>query len=169
MRRVVYVLSIAMLVSFPGVGRAQVADDEPSSVAPPWLAGCWEMRAGELVIEEHWMSVRGGTMLGMNRAVRGGELAGYELLILRDEGSSWVYEAHPSGQSPASFRSAAITDTSIAFSNPDHDFPQTITYSRISADSLVARTAGESGGKVREMQFRYRRVPCPGSDQATSR
>jgi hypothetical protein len=163
MRRVASALAIAMLASFPGVGTAQTGDDGSSSVTPRWLAGCWEMSAGELVIEEHWMALRGGAMLGMSRVVRGGELAGYELLLLRGEGSGWVYEAHPSGQPPASFSSAAITDTSIAFSNPEHDFPQTISYSRIGADSLVARTAGERGGKVREMQFRYRQVFCPGS------
>jgi hypothetical protein len=121
------------------------------------------MSVSKLVIEEHWMALRGGTMLGMSRVVRGGELAGYELLLLRGEDHGWVYEAHPSGQPSASFKSAAITDTSIAFSNPEHDFPQTISYSRIGADSLVARTAGERDGQPREMVFRYRRVFCPGS------
>ena len=169
MRRVATALAIAMLASFPGVGSAQIVGDKPSSVTPRWLAGCWEMSAGELVIEEHWMSLRGGTMLGMSRVVRGGELAGYELLLLRGEGSGWVYEAHPSGQPSASFRSTAVTDTSITFSNPEHDFPQTIAYSRMRSDSLVARTAGEPGGQLREMVFRYRRVLCPGGDQATSR
>jgi hypothetical protein len=121
------------------------------------------MRVGELIIEEHWMALRGGSMLGMSRVVRGGELAGHELIVLRAMGSGWVYEAHPSGQSPASFASVAVTDTSLAFSNPEHDFPQTIAYSRIGADSLVARTAGGSAERPREHVFRYRRVACPGS------
>jgi len=108
------------------------------------------------------MAVRSGTMLGMSRTVRGGDLAGYELLLLHEEESGWVYEAHPSGQPTAGFRSSAITDTSIVFSNPDHDFPQTIAYIRIGSDSLLARIAGEQGGQPREVQFPYRRVPCPG-------
>ena len=154
-------LAFAALAFLPGVGLAQAPSGE--SPTPRWLAGCWEMRVGELIIEEHWMALRGGTMLGMSRVVRAGELAGHELILLRAVGSGWVYEAHPSGQPPASFASVAITDTSMAFSNPEHDFPQTITYSRISADSLVARTAGGSGEQSREYVFRYRRVVCPGS------
>lgn len=156
-------LAFAVLMSIPSVGFAQGPGGESDSSAPHWLAGCWEMRVGELIVEEHWMAPRGGTMLGMSRVVRGGELAGHELILLREVGSGWVYEAHPSGQSPASFASVAVTDTSMAFSNPEHDFPQTIAYSRIGADSLVARTAGGSGGQLREYVFRYRRVACPGT------
>ncbi len=107
------------------------------------------------------MAVRGGTMLGMSRTVRGGQLAAYELLLLYEEASGWIYEAHPSGQPTASFRSSAITDTSIVFSNPDHDFPQTITYFRISSDSLLARIAGERSGRLRQVEFPFQRVLCP--------
>ena len=162
----IYTLAFVALVSLPGVGAAQGPDGEPGSPTPRWLAGCWEMRVGELIIEEQWMDLRGGSMLGMSRVVRGGELAGHELIVLRAVGSGWVYEAHPSGQSPASFASLAINDTGLIFTNPEHDFPQTITYSRIGADSLVARTAGESGQQPREYVYRYRRVACPGSVQS---
>jgi hypothetical protein len=156
-------LALAVLMSWPGVGAAQAPGGDPGSPTPRWLAGCWEMRVGELIIEEQWMALRGGSMLGMSRVLRSGELAGHELIVLRAVGSGWVYEAHPSGQPAASFTSTAITDTSLVFSNPEHDFPQTITYSRVGADSLVARTAGGGGERPREYVFRYRRVVCPGS------
>jgi len=162
MRMTVCVLTIVMMMFLPRMSMAQAAGDEPSPITPLWLAGCWEVTAGELVIEEHWMAARGGTLLGMSRTVRGGQLAGYELLLLYEEASGWIYEAHPSGQPTASFRSSAITDTSIIFSNPDHDFPQTIAYFRIGSDSLLARIAGERGGQPRQVEFPYRRVPCLG-------
>jgi len=163
MRMTVCVLTIVMMMFLPRMSIAQAAGDEPSPITPLWLAGCWEVTAGELVIEEHWMAARGGTLLGMSRTVRGGRLAEYELLLLHEEESGWVYEAHPSGQPAASFKSSAITDTSMVFSNPDHDFPQTITYFRISSDSLLARIAGERGGRLRQVEFPFRRVVCPGS------
>ena len=118
------------------------------------------MSDGDLVIEEQWMAVRGRSMLGMSRTVKGYRLVGYELVLLREEGAGWVYEAHPSGQSTASFRSSAVTDTSITFSNPDHDFPQTITYLRTRPDSLLARIAGGQGDQFRQVEFPYQRVPC---------
>ena len=155
-------LVLATLVSVQGAA-AQTPGRASDAPTPGWLAGCWEMRVGELVVEEQWTALRGGSMLGMSRVLRSGDLAGHELMVLRAVGSGWVYEAHPSGQSPASFTSTAITDTSIVFSNPEHDFPQTITYSRVGADSLVARTAGGGGERPRASVFRYRRVLCPGS------
>ena len=163
MRITVFVLTIVMMMLLPRMSIAQATGDEPSPIPPLWLAGCWEMTAGELVIEEHWMAARGGTLLAMSRTLRGGRLVGYELVLLQEEESGWTYEAHPSGQPAASFRSSAITDTSIVFSNPEHDFPQTITYFRIGSDSLLARIAGERGGRLRQIEFPYRRVPCPGS------
>ncbi len=163
MRMTVCVLTILVMVFLPRMSIAQGAGDEPSAMPPSWLAGCWEMTAGELVIEEHWMAVRGGTLLGMSRTVRGGQLAGYELLLLHEGESGWVYEAHPSGQPAASFKSSAITDTSMVFSNPDHDFPQNITYFRISSDSLLARIGGERSGRLRQVEFPFRRVSCPGN------
>jgi hypothetical protein len=30
-----------------------------------WLAGCFEMKQGSLMVEEHRMAARAGTMLGM--------------------------------------------------------------------------------------------------------
>ncbi len=163
MRITVRVLTILVIMFLPRMSIAQTAGDKPSAITPLWLAGCWEVTAGELVIEEHWMEVRGGTLLGMSRTVRGGQLAEYELLLLHEEESGWVYEAHPSGQPAASFKASAITDTSMVFSNPDHDFPQTITYFRIGSDSLLARIAGERSGRLRQVEFPFRRVLCPGS------
>ena len=163
MRMTVCVLTTLMMMFLPRISVAQAVGDKPSPITPLWLAGCWEITTGELVIEEHWMAIRGGTLVGMSRTVRGGQLTGYELLLLHQDESGWVYEAHPSGQPVASFKSSAITDTSMVFSNPDHDFPQTITYLRISPDSLIARIAGERSGRFRQVEFPFRRVLCPGT------
>lgn len=39
---------------------------QATAVSPPaWLTGCWERRAGDRLVEEHWMAPRGGMMLGV--------------------------------------------------------------------------------------------------------
>lgn len=155
-----------MLVALSGVGVTRTAGDRQGAETPHWLAGCWELSVGDLTIEEQWMAYSAGSMLGMSRTVRGGELSGIELLLLHEEDGDWLYEAHPSGQPPASFVSVALSDTAVVFSNPKHDFPQTITYVRTNSDSLLAKIAGEQSGRVREYEFPYRRVACPGSGSA---
>ena len=42
-----------------------------------WLQGCWEMVSPQRIVEEQWMSPRGGSMLGMSRTVRGDALVEY--------------------------------------------------------------------------------------------
>lgn len=161
--RLTICLVIVLTAAWPsGKSGAWMAIGQHPLESPHWLSGCWEMSVGDLVVEEQWMAYRAGSMLGMSRSLRGGELRGYELILLREEGERWVYEAHPSGQPPAFFKSVAVDDTSAIFSNPDHDFPQTIAYFKASSDSLVARIAGVQNGRQLESEFAYRRVSCPG-------
>ncbi len=130
--------------------------------AARWLAGCWERGTNTRSMEEQWMAPRGNTMVGMNRSVRDGRLAAYELVIILADSSGLVYEAHPSGQPMARFPLAEASDTSLTFSNPDHDFPQRIGYIRLGTDSLLGWIDGMRGGDVRRVDFPFRRVPCPG-------
>jgi hypothetical protein len=127
-----------------------------------WLSGCWEASSASQVIEEHWTEPRGNSMLGMNRTIRDGSLASYELVIIREDEDGLVFEAHPSGQAIAYFPARLVSDTLAVFENPEHDFPQRISYALNGADSLLAWIEGESGGAMRRIDFGYRRVLCPG-------
>jgi hypothetical protein len=128
-----------------------------------WLAGCWELRGRSAIIEEQWMRPRGGMMLGMSRTVRGDSASEYETLRIYDADGVLVYAANPSGQAPTEFRTADSTTTMLRFENPAHDFPQRIIYRPVGSDSLVARIEGMRGGTLRGVDFRFRRVACPGS------
>ena len=147
--------------SEPGRG-----DPEPSAALDrlAWLGGCLEMKAGELVVEEQRMAARAGTMLGMSRTTSSARgLVEYELTLIREQDGRLVYEAHPSGQPAAVFPAMATTEDSAVFANPQHDYPQTIGYRRAGADSVTAWIDGNSRGKPRRVEFRYRRVSCPDS------
>ena len=125
-----------------------------------WLQGCWQTTRGEATIEEQWMAPRGGTMLGMGRTVRGGKIAEYELVLIKEQGAALAYEAHPSGQPSATFLSTTASDTSVVFENPKHDFPQRVGYQRDGSDGLQAWIDGEVNGKARRVDFAYRRARC---------
>ena len=125
-----------------------------------WLQGCWQTTRGEATIEEQWMAPRGGTMLGMGRTVRGGKIAEYELVLIKEQGAALAYEAHPSGQPSATFLSTTASDTSVVFENPKHDFPQRVGYQRDGSEGLQAWIDGEVNGKARRVDFAYRRARC---------
>jgi hypothetical protein len=127
-----------------------------------WLQGCWQLESGGRIVEEQWMSPRGGVMLSMGRTVRDGKLVEYESVVLRAQAGGLAYEAHPSGQAPAVFMSTTVTESTVVFENPTHDFPQRVGYQR-HADKLLAWIEGMANGKQRRVEFPYSRVGCAGS------
>lgn len=147
----VAVLGLDASSTDPGARVTQVA----------WLAGCWEQAAGPRLVEEQWTRPRGGLMLGSGRTVRADTLVEYEQTRIFERGGRLVYGANPSGQAPAEFESTELSDSSVTFENPTHDFPQRVIYRRRGADSLIGRVEGTRGGKVRGVDFPYARVACP--------
>ena len=109
-----------------------------------WLAGSWVERSAEFESnEEHWVAARGGMMLGVNRTLRGPRAVAFEFLRIeaRDE-DAIVYIAQPGGRSPGvEFTMTEWSDTHVVFKNPEHDFPDTITYRR-DGDHLSAHVEG---------------------------
>ena len=126
-----------------------------------WLTGCLEMRTGNRIIEEHRMTERAGTMLGMGRTVSARGLGDYELTLIKQDGDRLLFEAHPKDQPPATFTARVATADSVVFEAPEHDFPQRVGYRRVGADSVHAWVEGTMQGTMRRVNFPYARVPCP--------
>lgn len=150
---------LVLLVMASVLGSAAGQGDRLDQIG--WLAGCWEAQSGGTVVEEQWMRPRGGSMLGMSRTIRAGRTVGWELVRIETRVDRLVYVAEPSGQAMAEFVERALTDSSVSFENPEHDFPQRITYRRRGDGGLAARAEGMSGEAPRGFDLAYRRTACP--------
>ena len=150
------VLLPASLVSAQGPSRAAL---------PAWMAGCWEQRSGDRVVEEHWLAPRGGIMLGSGRTTRGDSLVEFEQTRIAAAGDTLIFFAQPSGQAAAQFRTVNGAESEVRFENLAHDFPQRVIYRPVGDDSLVARVEGMRRGALRGFDFRYQRVPCAGGGE----
>ena len=126
-----------------------------------WLAGCWAATSGGRVIEEQWMAPLGGLMVGMSRSVRDGIATGHEFLLIRRTDTGVILSAYPSGQRPTDFVASAVTDQTLRFLNPSHDFPKRIEYHRVSEDSIVAKVFGEVDASEPAFELHYERSSCP--------
>ena len=62
------------------------------------------------------------------------------------------------GGLPVRFATKTVSDMELVFENPQHDFPQIISYTKINADSLVAEISGTINGKERKQTFPMKRV-----------
>ena len=147
---------VLMLVLGGQTGAAQ----KPAGIErAAWLQGCWELVSPTRTVEEFWMTAKGGSMIGVSRTIRDGKATEYEMVVLREEGERLAYEAHPSGQTPATFLSTRISGSELVFENPGHDFPQEVGYRR-EGDGLVAWIRGTQNGNDRRIEFPYKRARC---------
>ncbi len=152
-----FVLTAGLLVLVVPAAQAQTAEqlDRLS-----YLSGCWELRTPTRVTHEQWMAPLGGMMLGMSRTVAGDVVREWEALRIEARGGGLVYAVQPGGRPATDFTATVVTDSSVTFANPEHDFPQRIIYRRVGSDSLIARIEGEMNGQNRGIDFPMRRVGC---------
>ena len=124
-----------------------------------WLSGCWRGTDGE----ECWLEPRAGTMLGVHRGAGDGEGApSFEFLRIVEEDGGLVYQASPGGRCPPTpFRAVEIGARRVVFANPEHDFPQRLTYWRES-ETLHARVEAEAEGETRGFELVWTRASWDG-------
>ncbi len=153
-------VSIVLAALLGGRGVVEGQDTSHTIDQVSWFAGCWERARGSLVTEERWGAPRGGMMVGTSQTVRGRETVEYEFLRVFERDGRLVYEAHPSGQAMNRFASVVVTDSTVMFTDPQHDFPQEIAYRRAGPDSLIAGVSGVRGEETRSIEFAFARVSC---------
>jgi hypothetical protein len=136
MRRLVLLLTFAATLCLSA---------EPPSVASlAWMAGHWSSESNGVVAEEIWSLPAGGMLIGMHRDVKGTR-ASFEFMRIVSDAEGIVYLAQPSGRPATAFRLVEQDAQRAVFANPQHDFPQRITYWR-DGTSLCAKVEGPMNG-----------------------
>ncbi len=140
-------LSTALLV----LTQALTAAPAPDIASLDWLTGCWAGDDGGELSEECWLHPAGGMMLGFNRTVSESGSA-FEFLRLGPHPDGIAYYASPSGGSAVPFVLVENGDGLAVFANPEHDFPQRLTYRR-EGDRLSARVEALDGKSGRDSSW----------------
>lgn len=126
---------------------------------PGWMAGTWAMQDGATWADEVWTDPRGGIMLGMARTGFGPQLQGWEVTQIKVKPDGTIsFFAQPFGKPPAEFPLVLISEESIEFANPSHDYPQRIRYWR-QGKLLMAEVSKMDGSN--SMRWNYRPVVPP--------
>jgi hypothetical protein len=122
-----------------------------------WMVGCWRSQDG--VNTEEWSPSLGGVMFGHATTIKDGQLAYFEQTRIELRRGRAIYTASPDGQRPIDFveapaaheaplpKGAKTPPPSITFENPDHDYPQRITYRSLGNKGLAATISKLDGSQ----------------------
>lgn len=121
-----------------------------------WLLGNWASKIDDGILLENWKQVNDSTFHGESFFIKGNDTLHFESISLQQKGEELFYNATVKGQNEnkaVPFRLTSKTEKQLVFENPKHDYPQKITYTQISKDSLVASISGVQLGKASAEKF----------------
>ncbi len=129
-----------------------------------WLEGTWEVQNGQNAIFESWKKQNDTTLQGISYKLLRGDTILLERIQLLERNDSLLYMPTVSDQNQGrtiTFTAIKWKKGFILFENPDHDFPQQISYQRVASDSLLAVISGIRNGLEQARKFPMKRVKTP--------
>jgi hypothetical protein len=122
-----------------------------------WMAGHWVQKTEKEEVQESWLGPRGNTMVATNLTMTAGRGPSFEFLRIGVKDGKIVYFAMPGGRPVTEFPLQTMTDSSVVFENPSHDYPTRIIY-RKDGDALIARVEGKRRGVDASEEWRLMRM-----------
>lgn len=117
-----------------------------------WLLGEWQAVMPDGILVELWEQKDEMSFSGRGFFIAGQDTFPAETMTLQQSGKTLQYLPVVKGQNDGKavvFTLSSVTDNQVVFENPAHDFPQKITYTHISKDSLRAEISGKIKGETR--------------------
>lgn len=112
------------------------ASTQPQAAYPlSWLEGCWETQNGT---RERWQGEGPDILFGSSVTFQDEDIVFFEQTRIELKGDAYVFSAYPRGIGPSDFAEQTRGETMISFANREHDYPQKITYQRLSDGRLEA-------------------------------
>ncbi|MCJ0743096.1 DUF6265 family protein [Pedobacter montanisoli] len=145
---------LIMLCSYSAYAQSQIKKAE-------WLTGTWENKTSRGNLYEEWKKAGKHELAGKSYMLKEKDTIVFETLRLVAEGNGLFYIPTVKNQNdgkPVKFALKTLSDTQLVFENPQHDFPQLITYTKIKPDSLVAEISGTRNGQLRKQTFPMKKV-----------
>ncbi|MES2589627.1 MAG: DUF6265 family protein [Bacteroidota bacterium] len=125
-----------------------------------WMIGTWENKENGVTTTENWRNVDKKTLIGVSFSILKNDTISFESISIQEIDSKLYYIPLVKGQNdnkPVKFELQSSTEKQVVFVNLKHDFPQKITYNKITKDSLYAEIQGKIQGKERTIGFPLKR------------
>ncbi len=123
-----------------------------------WLLGKWKSETVNRLTTETWYSISPTTFQGRGISISqsSGDTLFVEDLWIIEAGREIFYIAKvDENEFPVSFKLAALAQNTVIFSNPEHDYPQRISYSLSDNGELFTTVVGMKDGKEGKLELKF--------------
>lgn len=151
--------AICLLTANTSFAQTKHKHHEPIEQAK-WLLGQWQNITPRGIMVENWHQVNDSTYAGKSYFLAGKDTLQAESISLQQRNGKLYYVPTVKNQNngqPVKF-TQLLNQTFLVFENPEHDFPQKISYVQVKPDSLLAEISGMSKGMFRKQGFPMKRV-----------
>jgi len=155
-----YFLLLVSLLGMFFFGNWACESSQPIDQAE-WLVGTWAFQSPQGTLYEQWSVSSPTTMNGKSYVLNEADTVVFETIQLIQEPDQLYYVPTVKNQNDGESVRFALTRQTpgeLVFENPEHDFPQIISYTQINPDSLVAEISGMVRGQERKQRFPMRKV-----------
>jgi len=160
--KITFILGIVFFSCGVRIAQGQAtAKKELSIKNAEWLIGLWENKRAKGSTFEQWSKASESELKGKSFMIKEKDTIVFEnvRLVMQKDGVFYIPMVKDQNNGKeVPFRSTSLSSNEMIFENPEHDFPQKITYVRITQDSLVAEISGTMNGKAKSQRFPMRRV-----------
>lgn len=133
----------------------------PSLEKLEWMIGTWENKTRRGNVYETWTRNHSKAFAGKSYMINGADTMVFENIQLLEEAETLFYiptVKNQNGGLPVRFRLKELSDSSVLFENPEHDFPQAIAYTKKGRDSLLAEISGWRADKLVRVNFPMKKI-----------
>ena len=126
-----------------------------------WMIGRWENKLDFGTLTEDWEKVNDSTFSGVSMIVKDSDTLHFETISLVKKNGIVVYSPTVQGQNsnkPTDLKMTSQTEKQIVFENPSHDYPQKISYTFLTNDSIVAEISGKQQGKPSAEKYPLKKI-----------
>ena len=125
-----------------------------------WLIGSWQNISENEISTEIWGKKNDSLFTAKSFVIVKNDTVFSESIRIEQRGNSLFYiptvKEQNQGQA-VEFLLVRYNEGQLAFENLKHDFPQKITYNKITNDSILAEISGMVDGKNKTVQFPFTR------------
>jgi hypothetical protein len=125
-----------------------------------WFLGEWKNPTPNAHFTENWIKKNDSTFSAQSFVTIKKDTVFYENIVLEQKNDSLFYIVSVKDQNkgkPVSFYLSSSSSNRLVFENPKHDYPNKISYTKITNDSVFAEIFGTQNGKEMREAFPMKR------------